>query len=681
MIAPLAGGGQSVEFRFMIKASLRLALLSFASVGVMASSALAQEAPPVANPAPGQSLGQSLGQTLPKTDGEAKPQTPATAPAQTPAEAPADPSAPITVTVPPAAPSAAPAEPAIIPIPAVWAPVPISPEGRSAYGLYLAGRYLVGRSGTDAGDNAMGALFMSQVERLTPEQPSVREQAFTAALLAGDLDDAARMSPSGPEVSPVIAEAGRLVSAVQLYAHGKAREANAALKAQPILPPHALAARLVGPWIAAEARDWDTALIDRGYSANDLASQIVAFQRAQLLEIHRRYDDADALYKALSANPTGQAPFRLGYGAFLERRGRREDAIALYDAAIAAGATDAGTKAARERAASRGRAPKPTALRDGAASGLTAAATIAAGNRAPEFGAVYLRMALNVRPSDEARLMLGLLLVQAKLDAAARDALDKITPRDPEAYAAARSQIALSLGRQDRNEEALVEFQRAAQAEPTNPAIAYFLASQLIQLKRENEALAVLNGPLLATADQGPEIHFMRGAAYHELKRLPEAEAELQAALKSAPNQPTFLNYLGYLWVDGGTRVAEGAALIERAHALEPNDGNIQDSLGWAQYRQGQYEIAVTTLEEAVAKEPANAEINDHLGDAYWMVGRKREAGFQWNRVLTLDPEAERKAEVEKKLVDGLTPPTPVMSPVVAPAAVPATPAAASSKS
>ena len=78
--------------------------------------------------------------------------------------------------------------------------------------------------------------------------------------------------------------------------------------------------------------------------------------------------------------------------------------------------------------------------------------------------------------------------------------------------------------------------------------------------------------------------------------------------------------------------------------------------------RQGQYDVAVSTLEEAVAKEPANAEINDHLGDAYWQVGRKREAGFQWTRVLTLAPDAERRAEVEIKLSDGLTPPTPVSS-------------------
>ena len=94
--------------------------------------------------------------------------------------------------------------------------------------------------------------------------------------------------------------------------------------------------------------------------------------------------------------------------------------------------------------------------------------------------------------------------------------------------------------------------------------------------------------------------------------------------------------------------------MIARAFAADPSDGNIQDSLGWAQYRRGQYDQAVENLEQAVAKEPANAEINDHLGDAYWRVGRRREAGWLWNRVLTLDPDAERRAEVERKIAQGL---------------------------
>ena len=94
--------------------------------------------------------------------------------------------------------------------------------------------------------------------------------------------------------------------------------------------------------------------------------------------------------------------------------------------------------------------------------------------------------------------------------------------------------------------------------------------------------------------------------------------------------------------------------MIARAHALEPENGNIQDSLGWAQFKQGQFETAVDTLEQAVDKEPSNAEINDHLGDAYWRVGREREAVWLWNRVLVLEPEPERRADVERKIANGL---------------------------
>ena len=142
---------------------------------------------------------------------------------------------------------------------------------------------------------------------------------------------------------------------------------------------------------------------------------------------------------------------------------------------------------------------------------------------------------------------------------------------------------------------------------------------------------------------------------YDALGRLDEAEAELWAALQARPDDPNILNYLGYIWVDSGRRVDQGAELIARAAEIDPANANIQDSLGWARYQQGLYEQAVGILEGAVDGEPANAVINDHLGDAYWQVGRRREAVFQWNRVLTLEPDAELRTAVEQKLESGLT--------------------------
>ncbi len=574
-----------------------------------------------------------------------------------PAEAPPAATAPTDAPKPPAV--VIPTRPLVTPIPAVWAPSPRDAEGRTAYGLYLSGRLLSSGAASFETDGARGSAQLAEVVRLTPEQPRVREQAFTAALIAGDLDDAARLAPTGPGVAPVIGEAGRLVVAVQTFAHGDARAAIAPLKGNPIRPPHGRAAVLVQPWIAAAAGEWDLALTSPPSSATDLFSLVIRFQRAQLLEIHRQFDEAEAEYRALIAAPAAQTPFRMGYGGFLERRGRRDEAIAVYDAVVASGVDDAVVETAKTRAAAGRTPPKVATFQEGAAAALTLASAVTATD-SPEFAAVYLRLALSVLPSDTTRLLLGSTLAQAKLEAQGRGVLEQVSMADPGDYAAARVQIAASLGRQNRDDEALAEFRKAMAATPDDARVAYFLAAQLVQMSRYEEALQVLNSPVLNTAEQSPEVRFMRGAAYESLKQVPEAEAELWAALQARPDEPAFLNYLGYLWVDSGTRVAEGAAMIARAHAADPDDGNIQDSLGWAQYRQGQYETAVSTLEQAVSAEPANAEINDHLGDAYWQVGRRREAGFQWNRVLTLDPDAERRSAVEDKIANGLAAQVPV---------------------
>ena len=96
--------------------------------------------------------------------------------------------------------------------------------------------------------------------------------------------------------------------------------------------------------------------------------------------------------------------------------------------------------------------------------------------------------------------------------------------------------------------------------------------------------------------------------------------------------------------------------MVEKAVATNPRSGAIVDSLGWAHYRLGDYKKAVEILEQAVELEAGDPEINNHLGDAYWMVGRKDEAGFQWRRVLTLKPDDKIKADAEAKLAKGLGP-------------------------
>ena len=45
------------------------------------------------------------------------------------------------------------------------------------------------------------------------------------------------------------------------------------------------------------------------------------------------------------------------------------------------------------------------------------------------------------------------------------------------------------------------------------------------------------------------------------------------------------LNYLGYMNADRGVRLEEALQLIEKAVALDPENGAYLDSLGWALFR------------------------------------------------------------------------------------------------
>jgi tetratricopeptide (TPR) repeat protein len=145
-------------------------------------------------------------------------------------------------------------------------------------------------------------------------------------------------------------------------------------------------------------------------------------------------------------------------------------------------------------------------------------------------------------------------------------------------------------------------------------------------------------------------LYYLRASAYEEMADADRTQADLQTALKLAPDEPELLNFQAYFWIDRGEHLQDALAMVQRAVAANPQSGEMIDSLGWAYYRLGDYRQAVIQLEAAIALDPGIAEVNDHLGDAYWRVGRKIEAQFQWRRVLSLNPSAKLRVRAEAKL-------------------------------
>jgi Flp pilus assembly protein TadD len=108
------------------------------------------------------------------------------------------------------------------------------------------------------------------------------------------------------------------------------------------------------------------------------------------------------------------------------------------------------------------------------------------------------------------------------------------------------------------------------------------------------------------------------------------------------------MNYLGYMWADQGVNLEQALALIERAVALQPDNGAYADSLGWAQYRLGRFSEARESLERAAELTPDNATIHDHLGDAYLALGDVERARAAYERALELDDHDDANKLREK---------------------------------
>jgi tetratricopeptide (TPR) repeat protein len=534
----------------------------------------------------------------------------------------------------------------------------------SSFGLYLAGEAAI-----DGGASREAAAYFERASQLEPDSPTLRDRAFSSALISGEIGKAAAAAQNLGDGDDPIQTLGRLTRGVEAMAQNDGRGAVAVLSANPpVLGPHNVAVALLKPWAQAMAGDWVAATAPRPLLAQDpVASGVADLGRAELLERSGKLSDAEAVYKARASGKSGL--YSLAYGGFLERQNRRDEAIALYSKVLVATPGDAAIRVARSRAQAK-LAPRPLpTLMQGGAEALIAPAAVLLARREGDSGLAYLRLALRLDPTlDEAWVLVGDAMSAAGDNEAARDAYLKVKPGS-EQYVSARGRLSLQLQAANDKDGALRAARETLDAAPTDPRALVLYADLLRDDERYAEAVQVLTRAIAAeTADTGGEVwslYYLRGAAEERAGDWTKAEADLQHALLLKPDEPQVLNYLGYAWADRGEHLKDALAMLEKAAALEPKSGAIVDSLGWAHYRIHQYADAAKELEQAVLLDPSDPEVNNHLGDAYWRTGRTLEARYQWNRVLTLDADAKTKAAVQTKLLAGLPPegPAPTVQP------------------
>jgi len=183
--------------------------------------------------------------------------------------------------------------------------------------------------------------------------------------------------------------------------------------------------------------------------------------------------------------------------------------------------------------------------------------------------------------------------------------------------------------------------------------IAMLLATEglaLQQLKRGDEAMAALK-EASSLAPDDTTVMFQLGAVLDRAGKHAEAEKTFRALIAKDPLDANALNYLGYMLAErGGSGIDEAVGFIQRALKVEPDNPSYLDSLGWAYYQQGKLDLADPALTTAADKMPKNSVIQDHLGDLRLKQRRPADAVASWQRALAGDGESIDRAKIEKKI-------------------------------
>ena len=235
-----------------------------------------------------------------------------------------------------------------------------------------------------------------------------------------------------------------------------------------------------------------------------------------------------------------------------------------------------------------------------------------------------------------------------------KEALAKY-PADP----SIRTSHALLLGENGQTDDA-VKMLRAQLHGDTSDREAYLNIAQVYERGRhykEAEEAAHAAEVLPGQPRENEMVWFLLGAIYERQKFFDKAEEQFKKVLAVNPKNAPVLNYYGYMLGDLGIRLDEAEALVQQALKEDPYNGAYLDSLGWIYFKENKLGASESTLRKAVERERHDATIHSHLGDLYAKLGRGDLAAaewekslVEWRRSLPADLEADKVAELEKKL-------------------------------
>ncbi|MCA0963486.1 tetratricopeptide repeat protein [Salipiger bermudensis] len=526
----------------------------------------------------------------------------------------------------------------------------------------LAGGYLAARQASFNGDFKAAAEYYGRAVAFDPGNPSLLERATLANLSLGDVETAValadRLSEQGFQ-----SQIGHMAQIANLAQNGEYDAILDRIEDEAAIGP--LVDGLVRAWSILGEGEMSGALkaFDAVSGERGLAP-FAYYHKAMALASVGDFEGAEAIFaeeRAGSMQYTRRAV--MARSEILSQLDRQDEAVAMIDEGFPP-PMDPGLAEMRQRLVEGERLPFTyvNSPKDGIAEVFYTLAGALANEAEDDFTLLYARIAQYLRPDHSGAILMTASLLEQLQQFDLAVAAYKQVPRDDSSYYAAELGRAEALRSSGKVDAAVEVLEQLAETHGSQATVQSALGDMMRQLERYDEAVDAYDAALATFEDENPSLwflHYARGISNERLEKWDAAESDFRKALELNPGQPQVLNYLGYSLVEQHEKLDEALSMIEEAVAAQPQSGYIIDSLGWALYKLGRYEESVVHMERAAELMAVDPVVNDHLGDAYWAVGRKLEAEFQWKRALSFIGWDEASDEVDpdrirQKLKDGL---------------------------
>jgi tetratricopeptide (TPR) repeat protein len=181
-------------------------------------------------------------------------------------------------------------------------------------------------------------------------------------------------------------------------------------------------------------------------------------------------------------------------------------------------------------------------------------------------------------------------------------------------------------------------------------------AALLEDVGKPQDAIALLN-LALEEFPAHPGIRMQIALIQEKAGLTADALRTLEKLLKERPEDASVLNALGYSLADRNMKLPRAETLIRKALEASPDNPAFLDSLGWVRFRRGDVAGAMPYLERAYRIFP-DAEVAAHWGELLWVSGKQAEARSLWARALARSPDSKPlRATIERLTGTKMDPP------------------------